>query len=112
MPSHPFCDLKGFVREHRLIMDEWLRASNPEHPCLIAINGIKYINRGWVVHHKNEYKLDNRISNLDVLTNPEHSRVHSNKRWERENKAYRETEDERRKISYEMFRKTIEGEFE
>ena len=108
MPRHPFCDSKGFVREHRLRMEEWLRVSNPGHPCLVELNGVKYINRGWVVHHKNEDKLDTRISNLDVQQNPEHSRDHAKKRW----KAYADTKDERNEISRDIYRKTINEEVE
>jgi len=108
MPNHPFCDLKGYVREHRLKMEEWLRVSNPSHPAFININGMLYIHRGWVIHHKNHDKLDNRIANLEIYSNEDHSRGHSIERWQ----AYNDTTEERKKIANDINRETISSESE
>lgn len=50
-PSHPMATVKGYVAEHRLVMEQHIgRVLLPEE----------------TVHHKNGDKLDNRISNLEL----------------------------------------------
>jgi hypothetical protein len=36
---------------------------------------------GFVVHHKNEKKLDNRLENLEMMAWSEHTAEHSRERW-------------------------------
>lgn len=51
-PDHPFADSKGYVKEHRLVLEEHF----------------KYILLPWAsVHHINKIKTDNRIENLMVF---------------------------------------------
>jgi hypothetical protein len=58
--DHPF-SIKGYIYEHRAVFEEYLgRLLQP-----------------WeTVHHINEIKVDNRVSNLYLCTVPEHSAVH------------------------------------
>ena len=60
MPDHPK-NIKGYVYEHRIVMEQYLdRMLFP-----------------WEsVHHINEVKTDNRMENLFLCTAQEHSAVH------------------------------------
>ena len=59
---HPNCDTKGYVRGHRLVMEEYLG---------------RYLAKKEIVHHINKIKTDNRIENLMLFANnSEHSKYH------------------------------------
>lgn len=66
MPEHPYCGKKGYVREHRLIMESHIgRILLPTE----------------VVHHINSNKLDNRIENLMLFnSNSDHQSFHAKQR--------------------------------
>jgi len=65
VPEHPFATKLGYVFMHRVVMENFLG---------------RLLDKNEVVHHKNENKKDNRIENLQVMTNEEHVRYHMQKR--------------------------------
>ena len=67
-PKHPYCNNAGYVLEHRLIMEQWLRKNDPTNPNLIEINNILYLKRKARVHH-HEKRNDNRIKKLRLFAN-------------------------------------------
>ena len=62
MPTHPFCNAKGYIREHRLVMEKHIK---------------RYLSAEEVVHHINGKRFDNRIKNLQLFSNDsEHLSYH------------------------------------
>jgi len=60
-PKHPFADSNGCIYEHRFVMEQHLG---------------RYLKRQEQIHHKNENKQDNRIDNLQLVTQREHLMIH------------------------------------
>lgn len=60
--GHPHADPNGYAYEHLLV---WLAAGNEPPP------------RGFVIHHRNENKSDNRLENLEVKTKERHGVDHN-----------------------------------
>lgn len=60
--NHPFADIMGYIAEHR-------------HKIEIKIG--RYLTRDEVVHHKNRDTLDNRESNLELMTKSTHVTYHN-----------------------------------
>lgn len=57
MKGHHEADTNGYIFEHRYVMEQHLKRR-------LAPNEI--------VHHKNGIKIDNRLDNLQVMTQAEH----------------------------------------
>lgn len=75
-PHHPFAS-SGYVFEHRLVMEDWLRENAPGSHFLVKLGNNFYLSPEFVVHHVDEDKANNAPGNLRCLTPQEHMRLHS-----------------------------------
>jgi hypothetical protein len=60
-PDHRLCNHRGYVKKHRLFMDELLGGT---------------LGNDEVVHHINGDKADNNINNLMCISNSAHVKIH------------------------------------
>ena len=77
--GHPFTSNGNYVFEHRLVMEQWMRESAPNHKFLVEINGTKYLNPDISVHHIDGNKRNNKPKNLLACTNSSHHLIHNGK---------------------------------
>lgn len=83
LPDHPFAK-DGYVAEHRLNVEKRTKRYFPNHPLLIQVDGVSYLDPKSVVHHIDEVKSNNNpgtgrndIGNLMLLVNQAaHSFIH------------------------------------
>jgi len=59
--SHPFVNVYGYVPEHRIIMEKLIK---------------RYLKPEEVVHHINGIKNDNHLSNLKLMLDKDHRKLH------------------------------------
>jgi len=62
VPDHPDAGSKGYVREHRLVMEQQLG---------------RRLTEDEVVHHKDGDRLNNALDNLELMSAAEHSKLHA-----------------------------------
>lgn len=68
VPDHPHASKDGYVMKHRLVMEKALGIILPQ---------------GFVVHHINAKRTDNRVENLAVMKFEAHAALHMKQRNER-----------------------------
>lgn len=56
-PNHPFADSRGYIREHRLVLEKKLG---------------RYLTKDEVAHHINGLKDDNRPENIELMVKKQH----------------------------------------
>ena len=61
MPDHPLADEKGYVREHRYVMEQHIG---------------RYLNSSEVIHHIDNNPINNDIANLRLMSRSEHRKLH------------------------------------
>ena len=80
-PDYVGCDVRGYIREHRYILE-------------LALG--RRLKKDEIAHHINGDSLDNRIENLEVMTKIEHDRMNTplniHKRWQKEVVSHPRTE--------------------
>lgn len=64
--DHPLASKRGYVYEHRLIVEKEIG---------------RYLHTFEVVHHINHIKTDNRRSNLTMMVKREHDKIEAKRRW-------------------------------
>jgi hypothetical protein len=74
VPNHPKADVYGRYREHRYIVET---EGNYSDEYFDIINGVKVLKEEYLVHHKDENKLNNNISNLEITTRSKHTTLHN-----------------------------------
>ena len=76
VPNHPKAFDGGWYREHRLAVEQ--DATNfSDKSWFEYVDGQRVLLKSFDVHHKNANKLDDRSSNLEVLTRSQHTAEHN-----------------------------------
>ena len=63
--AHPLADPNGYVYEHLMV---WISAGREAPPA------------GYLLHHSNDDKTDNRIENLKMMSRADHNALHNAER--------------------------------
>ena len=67
-PDHPNSDNRGYIKEHRLIYENYLS---------ILFDQDIFIPKNYDIHHINENTSDNSLINLQLVTRSEHTTIHN-----------------------------------
>jgi len=78
--DHPYAGPNGYVLEHRLVMEAWLRENDPSSAFLITLGMQRYLAPALVVHHRDGDRTNNAIENLECMTGDQHKRHHETER--------------------------------
>lgn len=77
--SHPFA-VGGYILQHRKVMEDHLRETDPSSPFLVRLGDQVYLSRDFDVHHRDENKANNALDNLECLAPGAHRALHAEKR--------------------------------
>lgn len=72
-PDHPFANVDGNVFEHRLVAEKYLL----DEENSIEIDGVRYLSPDYHVHHINQNRQNNDVSNLRVMRKGDHIALHN-----------------------------------
>lgn len=92
-PNHPFSSKvapKGYIQEHRFVMEQKLG---------------RYLIKGEVVHHINGIRDDNRSENLVLTISGKHIAKHNSER------IWKETSKEKHRIKANKLKRNAKGQF-
>ena len=64
VPNHPYATKNNYVLYHRVLMENHIN---------------RILDKNELIHHKNENKKDNYIENLEIISRPDHGRLHAKK---------------------------------
>lgn len=82
--DHPFRNSDDMVFEHRLVAEKYLLTNENS----VEIDGKRYLSEDYVVHHIDFDRLNNEISNLQVMKKGEHITLHWKLRMRHELEKY------------------------
>lgn len=74
-PEHPFANKNGRVAKHRFIVEQ--NSDRFSANWFTEINGVKYLRKDAIVHHKDGDHSNNDIENLEILTRGQHTTIHN-----------------------------------
>lgn len=84
-PGERVIPFNSFIKNGHHIISTLKYGQKSAHQYAWFIKNNEFINKPFCIHHKDENKLNNNISNLEKLTIPEHIKIHSDNRWKSEN---------------------------